>query len=64
MSEIDHRYQCVVCSRKRKVKFLYLIRLPFVTTWIRVCMDCFHKLNDKIIIEESAEADPRKVAAV
>lgn len=63
MSELDHRYYCVVCSSKRKLKFMYLIRLPFVTTWIRVCMFCFHRLNDKIIIEESAEADPQKVSA-
>ena len=64
MSELDHRYYCVVCSRKRKLKFMYLIKLPFVNTRIRVCMDDFHRLIDTIIIEESAEADPRKVEAV
>lgn len=63
MSDLNHRYYCVVCNRKRKVKFLYLIRLPFVTTWIRVCMDCFHRLRDTIIIEESASADPQKVTS-
>ncbi len=64
MSELDHRYYCVRCSRKRKLKFMYLIQLPFVGHQIRICMDCFHRLNDKIIIEESAEADPRKVEAI
>lgn len=63
MSELDHRYYCVVCQRKRKLKFLYLIRLPFIKpTWIRVCMDCFHENRSTIIIEESAEADPRRVS--
>lgn len=64
MSELDHRYYCVHCNRKRKLKFLYLIQLPFVYHQIRICMDCFHKYVETITIIESAEADPRKVAAV
>lgn len=64
MSELDHRYYCVVCSRKRKLKFMYLIQLPFVHHQIRICMDDFHRLVDTITIIESAEADPRKVEAI
>lgn len=61
MSELDHRFQCTCCARKRRLKFLYLLWIPYTHHYIRVCVDCFAKWGTQMRIEESAAAAPQKV---
>jgi len=51
----NRRVYCVSCKRKRLLKFMYRIILPFCSVVIEVCVDCFEKYSDKIQIDRSAE---------
>jgi len=50
------RVHCVHCKRKRLLKFMYRIRLPFCCVVIEVCIDCFEKYSDRIEIERRVDA--------
>jgi len=54
------RVHCVHCKRKRMLKFMYRIRLPFCFVVIEVCVDCFEKYSDQIKVERPADAAVRR----
>lgn len=53
-AQISRRVHCVSCNRKRLLKFMIRIRLPFNGAVIEVCVDCFDKYSSKISIERPA----------
>ena len=54
IKRISRRVHCVSCNRKRLLKFMNRIRLPFNGNVIEVCEDCFAKYSSKISIERRA----------
>lgn len=58
-AQISRRYYCADCQRKRFLKFLYLLWIPYLNRHVRVCVDCFKKHGTELRIEESAEADAK-----
>ena len=56
INRISRRVHCVSCRRKRMLKFMYRIRLPFAHVVVEVCEDCFEKYSPEIKIERSAES--------
>lgn len=57
---VSRRYYCASCQRKRFLKFLYLLWIPYLNRHVRVCVDCFAKWGTEMRIDESAEADTKK----
>jgi hypothetical protein len=54
---IQLRAHCVSCNRKRLMRFIYTLQLPFNRQHVKVCSDCYNKYINRATIIESAEVD-------
>lgn len=60
-ARISRRYYCADCQRKRVLKFLYLLWIPYLNRNVRVCVDCFDKYGTEMTVIESAAAATKAV---
>ncbi len=58
-ARISRRYYCADCQRKRVLKFLYLLWIPYLNRHVRVCVDCFDKHGTAMTVKEAAAVDEK-----